>query len=113
MYFSTNRGSREQTLRKWSECLNVKGKRKEKSPSGVLIPGPLRQSVILHSVKITQPSVRQLLGNDCVIKELTGTVINVCFFNAFFHTYFIITITIVIHIIIDLRHYCSMLYINR
>lgn len=30
--------------------------------------------------------------NDCVIKELTGTVINVCFFNAFFHTYFIITV---------------------
>lgn len=62
MYFSTNRGSRDQTLRKWSECMNVKGRERKKSSGGVffwvcsMVNSPPLSKMPQHS------DVRQLLG---------------------------------------------------
>lgn len=63
MYFSTNRGSRDQTLRKWSECMNVKGREKGKKVpvegfcgSVQTVKSPPLSKMPQHSV------VRPLLG---------------------------------------------------
>lgn len=94
--------------------MNVKGRERKKKVPVECYSGSAQ--TVNYPPLSKEPSILMsgnCWENDCVIKELTGTVIHVCFLMLFSYIFHYNCIAIVIHIITDLRHYCSMLYINR